>query len=93
MTTSRIYPFTINNVPVTEPVEFKIELPYPKIDEYNILEEMSTKMVALQKANWEAALKPENQPIVWQSYRSTRGHLRRRDSGHHLEFYPVQPNH
>ena len=67
MTTSEIYPFTINNVPITEPVEFKIKLPYPDIYAYGILEEMSTKMVALQKAHWEAALKPENQPIVWQS--------------------------
>lgn len=67
MTTSGIYPFTINNVPITEPVEFKIKLPYPDIYAYGILEEMSTKMVALQKAHWEAALKQENQPIVWQS--------------------------
>ena len=42
MTTSGMYPFTINNVPVTEPVEFKIELPYPDIDEFALLEEMST---------------------------------------------------
>lgn len=67
MTTSGIYPFTINNVSITEPVEFKIKLPYPDIYAYGILEEMSTKMVALQKAHWEAALKQENQPIIWQS--------------------------
>lgn len=67
MTTSGIYPFTINNVPITEPVEFKIKIPYPDIDEFTLLEEMSAKMAALQKAHWEAALKPENQPIIWQS--------------------------
>ena len=67
MTTSEIYPFTINNVPITEPVEFKIKLPYPDIYAYGILEEMSTKMVALQKAHREAALELEHQPIVFQS--------------------------
>lgn len=61
------HPFTINDVPITEQVDFKIKLPYPNISNYRILEEMSTKMVALQKAHWEAALEREKHPIVFQS--------------------------
>ena len=67
MTTTGTHPFTINNVPITEPVNFKIKLPYPNINNYRILEKMSTRMAALQKAHWEAALKREKQPIVFQS--------------------------
>lgn len=66
MTTPETHPFTINNVPVTEPAEFNIQLPYPDIDD-PALGEMSTKMMALQEAHWDAALKRENQPIIWQS--------------------------
>ena len=66
MTTPGTYPFTINNVPIGAPVEFNIQLPYPDIDEFT-LGEMSTKMMALQEAHWDAALKREGQPIIWQS--------------------------
>ena len=67
MTTTGTHPFTINNVPITEPVGFNIELPYPRIYEYYLMEEMSAKMVALQKAHWEAAIQRKGQPIVFQS--------------------------